>query len=216
MEPARALFVGLVATAVSTFLVGQSSPEQQPANVISQRAPCANFDGTGRIPYCGDKPAIYAIIDAVTFEPSEEAAERIRIMGTFTVPVPVSSGLHARPQHGFLYFSLSGESEERVRQDWSDLARLAGTSRVVGFGEYWVSRPMAPGDRPYEAGARGGTMNSSLVVRVHPPGEAAEPEPYPLPHELGVFTRFDRPVDLSPRFGRPSAVIIEELQAAHR
>ena len=156
--------------------------------LVAQRAPCSNFDGPGRIPYCGGKPAVYAIIDTVAFEPSEGVAERIRITGTFSVPVPISSGLHMEPQRGYVYFSLPHEREEVVRKEWSDLAAAAGTSRVVGFGEYWVSRPPAPGDRAYEAGAREGTMNTSLVVHVHKTGDRADADPYPLPHELGVLT----------------------------
>src|SRR5436190_1550023 len=135
--------------------------------VGAQREPCANFDGPGRIPYCGGKPGIYAVVDSVTLEPGTGAPERIRITGTFVVPQPVSSGLHQAPQRGYLYFSLPSERQEAIRKDWSDLAKVAGTGRVVGFAEYWVSRPFAPGDRAFEAGARGGTMNTSLEVEVH-------------------------------------------------
>ena len=186
--------------------------------VFGQRAPCESFDGPGRIPYCGGKPGIYAIVDTVTFEPSEGVPERIRITGTFTIPLPVSSGLHMVPQRGSLYFSLTPEREVAIRKDWSDLAAAAGTGRVVGFAEYWVSRPMRVGDLPAEAGnpRPGGTMNSSLVVSVHKAGDQAGPEPYPLPHELGVITSFDRPADLTPRFGPRSVIIIAELQDAAR
>ena len=59
-------------------------------------------------------------------------------------------------------------------------------------------------------------MNTSLEVQIHNVGEQAEPDPYPLPHELGVLTSFDRPGDLTPRFGRPSAAIIAELRDAVR
>src|SRR6186713_309243 len=113
-----------------------------PGMVLGQRAPCANFDGPGRIPYCGGKPGIYAIVDTVMLEPSGGAPERIRITGTFVVPQPVSSGLHQSPQRGYLYFSLPPERQEAIRKDWSDLAKAAGTGRVVGFAEYWVSRPL--------------------------------------------------------------------------
>ena len=162
------------------------------------------------------KPGIYAIIDAVSFEPGQGLPARIRLTGTFAIPAPVSSGLHMPPQRGLLYFSLTPEREAAIRKDWSDLAAAAGSGRVVGFAEYWVSRPMEPGDRPYEAGTRGGTMNTSLVVHVHKSGDQAAPEPYPLSHEFGVIMSFDRPSDLNPRFGRPSAAIIAELQEAAR
>lgn len=173
-----------------------------------QRAPCANFDGPGRIPYCGGKPGVYAIIDAVRFEPTVSAAERIRISGTFIVPRPVSSGLHMPPQRGYLYFTLVPGSESAARKDWSDLAAAAGSGQVVGFGEYWVSRP--------DPNHRLSTMNTSLVVHVHNEEDKSEPEPYPGPHEQGVINVFDSPADLNPRFGQPSAVLISELREAVR
>jgi hypothetical protein len=187
----------------------------EPLSIVDgQRAPCASFDGPGRILYCGGKPAIYAIVEAVTFEPSEGMPERIRITGTFVLPV--SNGGHLPPQRGSLYFSLVPERAVAIRKDWSDLAALAGTGRVVGFLEYWASRPMGPGDHAYEAGARRGTMNTGVVVSIHKPADEANPEPYPQHHELDVLTSFDRPADLAPRFGRPSAAIIAELQEAAR
>jgi hypothetical protein len=174
----------------------------------AQRAPCANFNGAGRIPYCGGKPAVYAIIDVVAFEPSRDAAKSIRISGTFIVPVPVSSGLHMAPQRGFLYLSLVPEREPAIRTDWADLAAAAGTGEVVGFGEYWVSQP--------DPNHPSGTVNTSLVVNVHKNGDEAEPEPYPLPHERGVIKTFDRPADLNPRFGQPSAMLVTQLKEAAR
>lgn len=178
-----------------------------------QRLPCANFDGPGRIPYCGGKPGVYAIVETVTLEPGAAAPERIRITGTFVVPVPISSGLHQPPQRGYLYFSLPSERQEAIRKDWADLAKAAGTGRVVGFAEYWVSRPFAPGDPVYEAGNRRGTMNTPVEVRVHKVGGFFAPEPYPLPHESGVLTSFGL-ADETPRFGRPSSAIVAELLEA--
>ena len=194
-------------------LMGLFGPQ---GRMSAQRGPCDDFSGRGRIPYCGSKPGIYAIVDAVAFEPNAGPPDRVRITGTFVIPTPVSSGLHEPPQRGMLFFSLTPERETAARKDWSALATAAGTNRVVGFAEYWVSRPLGPGDRAYEAGARGGTMNTSLVVNLHAAGAFAEPEPYPLPHELGVITNFDRPDDQNPRFGKPSAAIIAELQDAVR
>ncbi|MGH9160022.1 MAG: hypothetical protein ACRD2X_08550, partial [Vicinamibacteraceae bacterium] len=124
----------LVAVASSSVVVGQAQD--------SQRAPCANFTGPGRIPYCGGKPAIYAIVDTATFEPSASRAERIRVTGVFIVPRAMSSGLHMPPKRGEIYFSLVPGAESRTRSDWTALAAAAGTGQVVGFAEYWVSRPV--------------------------------------------------------------------------
>jgi hypothetical protein len=186
------------------------------STVHGQREPCANFVGAGRIPYCGGKPGIYAVVDAVGFEPSDGRPERIRISGTFVIAGRVYGGTHLAPQRGQLYFSMVPEREVAVRKDWSDLAAAAGTGRVVGFTEYWVSRPMGPGDLPYDRGVRGGTMNSEVVVSIHKAGDLANPEPYPLPHELGVLQSFDRPEDSRPRFGPASAEIIAALREAAR
>jgi hypothetical protein len=201
MKLAFVMMASVIAAVASAAVVsGQAG--------VSQRAPCANFNGPGRIPHCGGKPGVYAIIDAVTFEPSAGAAERIRILGTFIVPQPVSSGLHIAPQRGYLYFSLVPATESAAKSDWGDLAAAAGTSQVVGFSEYWVSRPDP--NRPL------GTTNTSLVVHVWKEGEKSEAEPYPLPHEKGVIKVFDSPDDLNPRFGKPSAVLIIELREAAR
>lgn len=123
----------IAALAPAALIAGQS--------LDGHRAPCANFNGPGRIPYCGGKPGLYAIIDAVTFEPTERSAERIRISGIFIVPVAVSSGLHMAPLRGYLYLSLVPGVEPATKRDWADLAAVAGTGQVVGFGEYWVSQP---------------------------------------------------------------------------
>jgi hypothetical protein len=151
---------------------------------------------------------IYAIVDEVTFEPTEREAERIRISGVFVVPVPVSSGLHQPPQHGYLYFSMNEEHAEAVREDWRALQSLAGTGRVLGFGQYWVLVP-------HEAGPDG-VMNTSLEVHVHEDGEAARPEPYPRPADGGVLTAFENAEDLEPRFGAPTSEIVAALERAHR
>ena len=175
-----------------------------------QRGPCDNFNGSGRIPHCGGKPGIYAFIDTVSFEPAAGEPDRIRISGTFVVPRPVSSGLHLAPQHGDLYFSLVDGRASMIRREWRELAAAAGTGEVVGFAEYWMSRPDP--NRPPGTG----TVNTSLVVRVRKEDDTSEPEPYPLSHEAGVITVFDSPGDLAPRFGKPSAVLIQELREAVR
>ena len=201
MKSAFVMMASVIGVAVAAAVIAGRARD-------GQRAPCANFDGPGRIPYCGGKPGVYAIIDAVTFEPAVGAAERIRISGTFIVPRPVSSGLHMAPQRGYLYFSLVSGSESAGKKDWSELAAAAGSGQVVGFSEYWVSRP--------DPNHRLSTMNTSLVVQVHNEEDKSGPEPYPLPHEKGVIKAFDSPSDLNPRFGEPSAVLISELRDAVR
>jgi hypothetical protein len=147
---------------------------------------------------------VFAIVDEVALEPTDSAPERIRIVGVFVVPVPVSSGLHQPPARGYLYFSMNPAMAEAIRKDWADLKAAAGTGQVVGFGQYWVQRPHATN----------GTMNWSLEVHVHKEGESASPEPYPVPK--GIVKTFDTAADTNPRFGEMSSVIIARLRQAYR
>jgi len=125
---------------------------------------------------------IYAVIDAVTFEPDGPSPNFIRISGVFVVPVPISSGHYKSPQRGFFYFRIPPGMEQATRRDWSELKTVAGTGRAVGFGQYWVSNPNDPQGNPHR----------SLEVRVHMDGEAASPEVYPLPHRKGIVKAGDK------------------------
>ena len=113
---------------------------------------------------------IYAIVDTVTFEPSNISPERIRISGLFAVPVRMSSGEYAPPKHGYLYFRTVPGREQAARKDWAALRSLAGTGEVVGFTDYWVPDPHGANGNPHH----------SLEVTVHTQGNAAAAEDYPL------------------------------------
>jgi hypothetical protein len=147
---------------------------------------------------------VFAIVDEVTFEPTDKAPERVRISGMFVVPVPVSSGLHKAPQRGYLYFNLIPGKEQAVRKDWADLKAVAGTGRVVGFGQYWITKPAT------------GAIHWSLEVQVHDKEDVALPEPYAVPNEKGIVKTFDSEADTRPRFGEASSTIIERLREAYR
>src|SRR5713226_2740826 len=94
--------------------------------------------------------AIYAVIDAVTFEPDGPLPNFIRISGVFVVPVPISSGQYKSPQRGYLYFRIPPGMEQATRKDWNELKTLAGTGRAVGFGQYWVRIPNDPEGNGYQ------------------------------------------------------------------
>ena len=119
---------------------------------------------------------IYAVIDAVTFEPDGPSPNFIRISGVFVVPVPMSSGQYGSPQKGYLYFRIPSGMEQATRKDWNELKTVAGTGRAVGFAQYWVPNPNDQQGHPHH----------SLEVRVHGDREAASPEVYPLPHPNGI------------------------------
>ena len=149
---------------------------------------------------------IFAIVDAVHLEPDEATPERIRIAGTFVVPVPVSSGEHKQPERGHVCFSLPPGMEEEAKKDWAALKSVAGTGRVVGFGKYWVV---------VERWING-TFNTSLVVRIDQAADTLPCEAYPEPNERGIVTSFDTDEDARPRFGQPSMAIVSKLLDAHR
>src|SRR5436190_2379016 len=82
---------------------------------------------------------IYAIIENVIFEPSEEAPERIQIWGAFAV---VDGGLTrpgatSKPLRGYLYFKLpDGSARSVAKMEWADLKAVAGTEQAIGFGNW--------------------------------------------------------------------------------
>ena len=119
---------------------------------------------------------IYAIVDQVTFEPETGPPHSVRISGIFVVPIPMSSGNYRSPQRGYLYFRIAPRTEQATRRDWSELKTLAGSGKVLGFGQYWVPNPDDPQGNPHH----------SLEVRVHAEGDLASPDVYPLPRLEGV------------------------------
>src|SRR2546422_10481040 len=80
---------------------------------------------------------IYAIIEKVIFEPSEQAPERIQIWGAFAV---VGGGLTqpgtaSKPLRGYLYFKLpDGSAHAAAKTGWTDLKIVAGTVHASWFG----------------------------------------------------------------------------------
>jgi hypothetical protein len=133
----------------------------------------------------GGSIGIYAIVDEVALEPDEANPERIRIWGTFIVPVPRSSGAHQHPQRGYLYYSLPAGREDVVKREWLKLQSVTGTGKVVGFAAYWMLSPRTPG------------AYTALDVRVRQDGDAAGPDVYPS--TIGVLEQDD---GKNPGFGR--------------
>ncbi|MDX1561592.1 MAG: hypothetical protein R3305_01625 [Gammaproteobacteria bacterium] len=155
---------------------------------------------------------IFAILDEVVLEPSDLEPDRVRLLGVFIVPQPVSSGLHQPPQRGELYFSLNPDDRDGSRADWHALAATAGTGQPVGFGEYWVQTDPPPTLRQVPPNA---SFNTSLVVTIATGSRPVVPEPYPRPNSRGVTTTFDADFQLCPRFGDSSSEIIARLLQAH-
>jgi hypothetical protein len=168
---------------------------------------------------------IFAILDEVRLEPSDVAPDRVRLIGVFVIPKPISSGEHLPPQRGELYFSANPVDPAASRSDWFALREAAGSGQVVAFAEYWMTGdpepllqnlPEASRERMRLQLASGtSSINTSLVVKLHSDQAPVLPEPYPRPNMRGVITRFDSEEQLCPRFGDSSSEIVASLWEAH-
>jgi hypothetical protein len=79
--------------------------------------------------------AVYAIVDKVIFEPNETAPQRIQIWGAFSVAAQPNSTNYSSAQKGYLYYQLGPSSvQAATRATWTDLKKVAGTGKAVGFG----------------------------------------------------------------------------------
>ena len=92
--------------------------------------------------------SVYALVDKVTFEPSADKPERIRVSGVF-ITAAGRQDEYSEPQRGYLYFALPrdfalprGNSDLALRE-WSDLKSIAGSHQVVGFGSSWYGETRA-------------------------------------------------------------------------
>jgi len=89
---------------------------------------------------------VYALVDKVTFEPSADHPERIRMSGVFVIssvpdgcgsPSNPCSTSYSSPQKGYLYFSLPKQNADQALREWQDVKSLAGKGDVFGFGSGW-------------------------------------------------------------------------------
>ncbi|HXS79616.1 MAG TPA: hypothetical protein VN818_04990 [Gammaproteobacteria bacterium] len=159
--------------------------------------------------------AVYAIVDEIDFEPSSFEPERAWISGMFVVPVPISSGLHAEPARGHLYFSVNPSDPNATRRDWEALKAIAGSGTVVGFGEYWMRCSLVrSAPLPLPPDAENANCSTEITV-VETDRTRATAEPYPKPSSEGVVTVFDGADDICPRFGQSSVQIVAQLRVAH-
>ena len=83
--------------------------------------------------------AVYALVDKVTFEPSADKPERIRVSGVF-ITAGERSDVYSAPQRGYLYFALPKANDELALKEWADLKSIAGSRQVVGLGSSWFAK----------------------------------------------------------------------------
>ena len=87
---------------------------------------------------------IYGIVEKLVFEPNDTAPERVQVWGAFAY-VDVGAGRDqavSPARRGYLYFTLPTRMHATpvqvaiIRQEWADLAAVAGTGQAVGFGTW--------------------------------------------------------------------------------
>ena len=141
----------------------------------------------------------------MTFEPDGSSPNFVRISGVFVVPVRLSSGSYRSPQRGYLYSRIAPGTEQAARRDWSELKAVAGSGKVVAFGQYWVPNPDDPQGNPHH----------SLEVRVHAEGDSATPDVYPIPQPGGV-TKADAMVHDADHDPDVDKIAAQLQEASHR
>jgi len=85
---------------------------------------------------------VYALVEKIVLEPSEQNAQRIQIWGAFSF---IDGGILCStaasvPERGYLYFSFPdfvNEAKSKIiKAEWSDLKAIAGTGQAVAFGDW--------------------------------------------------------------------------------
>src|SRR4051812_48573785 len=89
------------------------------------------FAGSGR---AGGPPPVFVVVDKVTMEPSVDAAERIKIEGTFIRLEDVAGYKYGKPVPGSVYLSLDATKATETRAEWAKWQKAAGTGKVVSVG----------------------------------------------------------------------------------
>jgi hypothetical protein len=130
---------------------------------------------------------IYAIVDKVVFEPSEQAPERIQVWGSFmfldevdtrtqrgiaSILRPRTGSAYTDAKRGYVYFRLPADppsgGQDVITKEWADLKAVAGTGQAVGFG-YWFYLGQFDDLRP---GQTFPTTSSGNPLRVRAASEA--------------------------------------------
>jgi hypothetical protein len=118
---------------------------------------------------------IYAIVERVVLEPDDRGPQRIQLWGAFA-----TNRTRAKPQKGYMYFVLPNSRQDVALKEWGDFKNLAGTGRVVSFGNsFFVSASQANADA-YHA-----SLGRVRIASEKP----QSPDEYPL--NLGLSTISD-------------------------
>jgi hypothetical protein len=86
-----------------------------------------------------DPVGIYARVDRVWMEPNEQAPERIKVWGAFSMAAG-RGDTYLAPECGYLYFQIDPSHEKQCRAEWTDFKRVAGTGQIIAFGNRYRTK----------------------------------------------------------------------------
>ncbi|MCI0534101.1 MAG: hypothetical protein L0Z50_02620 [Verrucomicrobiales bacterium] len=100
------------------------------------------FGLSGACLQASDPIGVFALVDKVALEPNTTAPERIQVWGSFCLADDKDPARYAykSPPKGYLYYKLPDEKTDAARKEWKDLAAIAGTGQVIGFGSRFAPK----------------------------------------------------------------------------
>jgi hypothetical protein len=108
-----------------------------------------------------DMVGVYAVVEKVVLEPSDNAPQRVQIWGAFALSDQKSGSNYGAAQRGYLYYECPAGRETVCRKEWEDLKTVAGKDTGVGFGARYKDtgrirkaddKPAGPDVYPIERG----------------------------------------------------------------
>ena len=106
------------------------------------------------VPLPSDPAAVFAMVDRAVLLPDGQQPTSIELHGAFALAEGSRGAFYKSPRTGVLRFAIGSDAEASKRQ-WHDLAKVAGSGKVVSFGSRYEmlakdavpTRVMAP-DEP--------------------------------------------------------------------
>jgi hypothetical protein len=87
--------------------------------------------------WASDPVGIYALVEKVKFEPSDDKPERLVVWGTFAVAEGDRGEKYKSPEKGYIYLTLPEKKSDVALKEWADLKNVAGKNEIVGFSTRW-------------------------------------------------------------------------------
>lgn len=85
------------------------------------------------VPLPSDPAAVFAMVDRAVLLPDGKQPTSIELHGAFALAEGSRGAFYKSPRTGVLRFAIGTDAEATKRQ-WHDLAKVAGTGKVVSFG----------------------------------------------------------------------------------